>query len=66
MAIRSEKTKRGFVQYMIEHPDERFWQAARNYSGYGFIIASDTPPDSPSQADTFHWEGKAKGLKDGE
>ena len=62
---RSNATKQAFIKYMEENPDERFWQAVRNFSGYAFIIASDIPPDSPSQEDTFYWEGKTKEDKDG-
>lgn len=55
--IRSEKTKQAFIDYLEEHPDERFWQAVRNFSGYPFILASEQPPaDLPYQLDTFHWE----------
>lgn len=55
--MRSEKTKQAFIKYMEEHPDERFWQSIRNFSGYSFIIASDILPTVPeSQQDTFHWE----------
>lgn len=56
MNIRSQKTKEEFIKYLEEHPQERFWQAVRNFSEYAFIIASDIPPDSPNQADTFYWE----------
>lgn len=65
MAVRSEKTKQGFIKYMEEHPDERFWQAVRNYSGYSFIIASDELPIGENQADTFYWEGLTREDKDG-
>ena len=27
-----------FAEYCKEHPDERFWQALRNWSGYPFIF----------------------------
>jgi hypothetical protein len=57
-AVRSQKTKQDFIKYMEEHPSERFWQAASNFSGYSFIIASDILPDSPNQLDTFYWEEK--------
>ena len=27
-----------FIRYCLDHPDERFWQALRNWSGYYFIF----------------------------
>jgi hypothetical protein len=39
-----------FVAYCKAHPDERFWQALRNWCGkYNFIYAN---------IDTFYWEGR--------
>lgn len=32
-----------FTAYCNEHPDERFWQALRNWSEYGFIYGSNHP-----------------------
>jgi len=31
-----------FTVYCHEHPKERFWQALRNWSGYGFIYGCNT------------------------
>jgi hypothetical protein len=28
-----------FVDYCLNHPNERFWQALRNWSGYHFLFA---------------------------
>ncbi len=58
MEVRSQKTKEAFIKYLEEHPEERFWQAVRNFSGYGFILArnySDAENDV-STIDTFYWE----------
>ena len=44
-----------FIQYCKYHPDERFWQALRNWSGYPFIYAVSPKGDGE---DTFYWEGK--------
>ncbi len=30
-----------FFAYLKEHPQQRFWQALRNWSGYGFILAAN-------------------------
>lgn len=61
MKIRSEKTKKLFIKYMQQHPEERFWQSVRNFSGYPFIIGSNRSPDdldidSKDQQDTFYIE----------
>lgn len=58
MPIRSEKTKQEFIKYLEEHPEERFWQAVRNFSNYAFILASDYPPSQEGQIDTFYIEEK--------
>ena len=50
----------GFVRYCEEHPQERFWQALRNWAGVYFIIASRECPVNMSEQDTFYWEGRNK------
>lgn len=37
-----EKLK-SFVKYCKEHPEQRFWQALRNWANVGFIYTSDSP-----------------------
>ena len=62
-ATRNGRTLFDFVCYCIQHPDERFWQALRNWSGYGFILVSTTAPYEINEGqlhdlnDTFNWEG---------
>lgn len=57
-----------FVAYCETHPDERFWQALRNWSGYHLITAI-TIAFRPvtgvtyseafrTEHDTFNWEGR--------
>lgn len=67
--VRDLKTKTAFEAYMTLHPDERFFQAVRNFTrlylntknteGAGvdnpFILASCLPPTT-FEDDTFHWE----------
>ena len=48
---RSYITLKSFVNYCREHPEERFWQALRNWSGHQVILADDL-------RDTFYWEGR--------
>lgn len=61
------KTRNGavlleFVNYCIQHPDLRFWQALYSWAGVGFIAVTYTPPfmlgDSDELTDTFLWEGR--------
>jgi len=47
-----------FDEYCNKHPEERFWQALRNWSGFAFICASKQFPSGTDIIDTFHWEGK--------
>lgn len=65
--IRDEKTRELFIGYLENHPNERFFQAVRNFTrrylntkgagvGRPFIIASDLPPKDLYEEDTFHWE----------
>lgn len=46
-----------FTDYCVEHQDERFWQALRNWSGYQFIYGS-TNQMFDNMIDTFSLEGK--------
>ena len=34
-----------FTNYCAEHTEERFWQALRNWSGYGFILGANYVPE---------------------
>lgn len=56
-ATRNGRTLFDFVCYCIQHPDERFWQALRNWSGYDDIMVSDRGAASDHEMDTFNWEG---------
>lgn len=60
--MKSNKQLKNFVDYCLEHPEERFWQALRNWSGAGFIFWTDSTID-PAKVnkkfiDTFYWEEK--------
>lgn len=39
--MKSLKSLTSFAEYCENHPEERFWQALRNWSGYGFIYGQD-------------------------
>lgn len=66
MKIRDEKTRKLFIQYLEEHPNERFFQAVRNFANdylryeemlncIAFIKAEDYSEQNPP-VDTFYWE----------
>lgn len=55
----NKKLLNSFIKYCEKHPEERFWQALRNWSGAKFICISDIPPFEPER-DTFYFKGKRK------
>ena len=57
---RNSEILSSFIAYCKAHPEERFWQALRNWSGYSFVLVSDFSPTDKSQEDTFSWEGKSR------
>lgn len=60
MPIRNSEVLASFVAYCEAHPEWRFWQALRNWSGQSFILVSEESnhADNPDIRDTFYWEGK--------
>lgn len=60
--MRSAKTKKAFIKYLKEHPEERFWQAVRNFSGRAFILAAHDP--AGILEDTFNWEENPDIIKE--
>lgn len=50
-----------FVKYCEAHPEQRFWQALRNWSNVHVVCISNTRfgGDLPDDIlDTFYWEGR--------
>ena len=48
-----------FIRYCEANPEQRFWQALRNWSGWHFIVAMQgtTEQEFADQwEDTFYWE----------
>lgn len=45
-----------FIKYCEEHPEERFWQSLRNWSGFKFILEADQL--EINTRDTFYLEDK--------
>jgi len=50
---KNKKTLDSLVKYCQQHPEERFWQALRNWSGYDFIYGS-----KGGLEDTFYKESE--------
>lgn len=58
----SDKLLADFADFCRCHPNQRFWQALRNWSGQNFILAA-THHDHHDHhhdtcRDTFHWRGR--------
>ena len=55
-----------FHAYCMAHPEQRFWQALRNWSDYNFVLVADhvdLDSDDPTYKgvkNTFYWEGKSE------
>ena len=61
-----------FRSYCLAHPEQRFWQALRNWAGLAFVVAiprdgcldivrlfeEARENDLGDMRDTFHWEGR--------
>lgn len=60
--VKSRKLLLSFWDYCVMHPEERFWQALRNWCGRAFVLVSDVPIPRYQVGgdilDTFYWEGK--------
>ena len=46
-----------FVRYCEQNPEQRFWQALRNWSGYNFVLVSDRKGED--YRDTFYWNSRS-------
>jgi hypothetical protein len=60
---RNSKVLVDFIAYCLLHPEERFWQALRNWAGASFILAVEDGYNHLDSVqigghDTFHREGK--------
>ena len=58
MKDKNSKLLTDFVKYATSHPDERFWQALRNWVGVDFVEIRKTKENFGK--DTFYFEGKLK------
>lgn len=56
---KNKKSLDSFIEYCQANPEQRFWQALRNWSGWPFIYASKTWPGDIERTDifdTYYWE----------
>lgn len=63
MESKNRLTLMSFVHYCATHPNERFWQALRNWSGARFVLAVYSSRIASDfiridNFDTFYREGK--------
>ena len=50
---KNSETLADFTEYCKDHPDQRFWQALGNWSGYPFIFVGDLKPKLPEGVEVF-------------
>jgi hypothetical protein len=55
---RNKKLFLEFFDYCVYHPNERFWQALRNWAEMAYVLAGKKNRDEAE--DTFYWENKNK------
>lgn len=52
----AQQKAEALLEYIKQHPEQRFWQALLSWSGYPFIVISSVPPseiEDPRLEDTF-------------
>lgn len=56
--MKSQQLLDSFVAYCKANPDQRFWQALRNWCGWSFVLVSNDRlcTEEASVVDTFYWE----------
>ncbi len=45
-----------FTEYCFKNPEQRFWQALRNWSEYNYILGAADIEDTLTFEDTFYKE----------
>lgn len=53
---KNEKTLKSFTEYCNKHPEQRFWQALRNWSAFNFIYGGGQYVEGYGLIDTFYLE----------
>lgn len=56
MIVRDHQIKQGFIQFLRDAPDLRFWQAIAAFTGFPFVLVKRDIDDGPQ--DTFYLEGE--------
>lgn len=65
-SLRPHKDLQSFIEYYHGNPDQRFWQALRNWSGWGYVFVSKSSVEGKFldeallPVDTFYWEETQK------
>ncbi len=60
-ARRNEAVLQDFTAYCRVNPEQRFWQALRNWSGAHKVLVTDWDDmERLCPKDTFNWEGKGR------
>jgi len=54
--MKSKNLLRSFTEYCVLHPEQRFWQALRNWAKQDFIFFGNGPKEDPELTDTFYIE----------
>ena len=57
---KNRKVLEEFIHYCIAHPEERFWQALRNWSSFSTIYGGECGREDKGLINTFYFEGKNK------
>lgn len=61
---KNSKQLADFREFCVTHPELRFWQALRAWSGFGFILKADgrdiVSDEWADVRDTFYFEGRNK------
>lgn len=55
---KNQNTLQSLTEYCEAHPEQRFWQAVRNWSGYNFVYVSDFLAELDPVVDTFGFQEK--------
>ena len=59
MRTKDEELLADFTAYCKDHPNERFWQALRNWSEWPYVLVATSKSPRADVIDTFYWEGRS-------
>lgn len=55
---KNEKLLAEFIEHCTTHPEERFWQALRSWSGWDAVYVAKNSETKVLKMDTFYWTKK--------